>query len=211
MANNLKVDYSKESDLALVRRIEKGDDAAETVLLERFIPILGHYIRKKIDIASSDSEDVVQETVIALIRNLRSGKFDETKCGGKVGSYIFGIAKTQIRQYYKKRSRQTGREASIPSDEDLSRAVGLEKNSIETLLAESRLEAAAWLRIVKRCAKRLPLIHRVVYHLREFEGQKMKEIGEMLDLNEQQVIDKYRHARERINVCVRNQLKQGKE
>ncbi len=86
----------------LINRILKGDREAEQELLLQFIEEIKIIVRHQLADSSEYLEDLTNEICIALIENLRKGKFDPERA--KLGSYIYGIAKNKISDFRKQKT-----------------------------------------------------------------------------------------------------------
>src|SRR5215475_13718360 len=75
----------------------------ETRLVEEYrLPVLYFILRRVRD--RSIAEELTQETLLILLQAMRDNRLQEE---GKLGAYIFGIAKNLILKNYRKQSRET--------------------------------------------------------------------------------------------------------
>ena len=98
-------------DEGLLRRIIAGDEAAFTALYRRKHPAIYRFALHMSGNASI-AEDVTQEVFMTLIRDAK--RFDPAR--GTVGSFLFGVARNQVR----KRWEQNRRLVSLSDDSDRS-------------------------------------------------------------------------------------------
>src|SRR6202162_4205946 len=94
-------------DVGLLRRIVAGDEAAFTILYRRKHPGIYRFALHMSGNAAI-AEDVTQEVFMTLIRYGK--RFDPAR--GTVASFLFGIARNQVR----KRWEQNRRLGPLPAD-----------------------------------------------------------------------------------------------
>src|SRR4051812_10202642 len=81
-----------ESDRELLSRIHAGQGAALEAFYQRYMPALWRYVRARLPGDQSAAEDVLSETFLAAIRDLR--RFDGGK--GSVAGWLTGIARHKL-------------------------------------------------------------------------------------------------------------------
>lgn len=99
----------------LIDRIKMGDFEAENELFEEFkvVDRVQVMINARVQTAREDKNDLIAEVLQALILGLRNGRYDPTK--GPFGSYLWGIARNKIRDYFRRcKSRKTSAMAEEP-------------------------------------------------------------------------------------------------
>ena len=79
-----------ESNGELVSLICKGNKEAERVLLEKYWPRILKMIRYTLSKARTNCEDLANDVFMAILVNLREGKFAEKS---SLGTYVYAIAK----------------------------------------------------------------------------------------------------------------------
>lgn len=72
-----------------------ADDGAWNQLDERLRPALEIFARR-MGLAPADVADVVQESLLALMRALRDGSYDRGR--GRLRSFLFGVVRNQVKQ-----------------------------------------------------------------------------------------------------------------
>ena len=101
-------DTSKEQNALIVRKIHRGDRAAEELLCRKFTaPVQRTLIRRGLDAA--DAQDVAQETLLIVIRKLRESGLRDPE---RLPNYIFRTARNvhsagRRRAFFSKRCHQT--------------------------------------------------------------------------------------------------------
>ena len=83
---------SMESDSELLIRIRTGQGAALEVFYQRYMPALWRYIRARLPSDEAAAQDVLSETFLAAIRDLR--RFNRHK--GSVAGWLTGIARHKL-------------------------------------------------------------------------------------------------------------------
>ena len=81
-----------ESDTELLIRIRTGQGAALEAFYQRYMPALWRYIRARLPSDEAAAQDVLSETFLAAIRDLR--RFDGRK--GSVAGWLTGIARQKL-------------------------------------------------------------------------------------------------------------------
>ncbi len=86
------------SDEQLARRAKQGDREAFLTLYNRYLTRV--YSRVRSRVPPEDTEDVVQDAFIAVVRSL--GSFEERS---QFGTWVYTIVNRQIADFYRKRHR----------------------------------------------------------------------------------------------------------
>jgi RNA polymerase sigma factor (sigma-70 family) len=158
-----------ETSVALLERVRLGDSEALDVLLRRYVPALRRWARGRLprwarDMA--DTEDLVQETVIRTLRNLKTF---EHRHEGALQAYLRQAVMNRIRD----ECRRVGKRPNIGElDEDLPDQ------------GVSPLEAAVGVQAVARYEAALQLLkpeEREAIVARIEMGYSYAEIALMLD------------------------------
>lgn len=129
---------------------------------------------------TEDSNDIVQDAFMKLWENRKKVDADKAK------SWLFTTAHNALINFVKKSARTS-------SMEGLNIDRGKEdKNEFE--LKE----------IIDAALSKLPLQHKEILLLRDYEGYNYKEIGEMMDLNESQVKVYLFRARQKVKEQIKD-------
>ncbi len=167
-------------DLELSRRIEAGDPDAEEVLIEEFQPGLTAIARVRAD--ESIAADLVQETFVAALENLRGGRW---RAEGPLGAYLAAILRRQIR-----RARAFMTLPAQPGDPaeraDYDPGPGW------------WAERSEQIRRVRAALDRLPSQQRDVLTRHYLDGQSVAHIGRALRIPRGTVLSRLFHARVRL-------------
>jgi RNA polymerase sigma-70 factor, ECF subfamily len=118
----------------LVQQIRSGSSDAEQELAAQFMPRVRAFLSSRT--SNQDFvEEVTQETLMAVLRVLREGRFRNES---SVGTFIYSIARNQLAEAYRKKAR----DKSVQLPEDLDAASPLPEAPAEWRhAARSELEA----------------------------------------------------------------------
>jgi RNA polymerase sigma-70 factor, ECF subfamily len=102
---------SGDTTLRLLTRAQKGDGDAVDALFSRHVPALGLWARRRLprwarDIA--DTQDLVQETILQTIKNLRSIEY---RGKGSLQAYLRHALLNRVRNELRRASRHPAAEA----------------------------------------------------------------------------------------------------
>ena len=131
---------------ALWLRAQSGDEAAYREALLQMASRLRGYLRRRMQSAPDDVEDLVQETLLAL--HLQRGTYDATL---PVGAWVLAIARHKLVDLWRRRGRRDDLHESLDDvDEGLLLAVHEEggvRRDLEKLLLElpQAQRVAIWL------------------------------------------------------------------
>lgn len=172
---------TQEQETELVKRIYSGDARAETELFSHFDARIIRKVRFSIGTSNSDWQDLVAEIKIALLENLRDGKFDVDR-GVLLGSYVFGITMNKIRDYFKFRKKQEIISAIPPDDNELS------------VDDEPEVERQELRKILRTLLEKLKLKYKEVLYLRYYEELSINEISLKIKLPPRRVSERINYA-----------------
>jgi RNA polymerase sigma-70 factor (TIGR02943 family) len=153
------------------------------------------------------AEDAVQETFLAALKGGRSfaGRSAEK-------SWLVGILKNKISDYYRKASRETSfTDVEFYSDEESDRFVpdGLFKEAWIGELAPQEwsspgasLDSEMFWQTFRDCSGKLPKNVATVFCLREVDGVESKEICAMLNISESNLWVMLHRARMALRRCL---------
>jgi RNA polymerase sigma-70 factor (ECF subfamily) len=162
------------SDAADVARAKAGDDAAFQALVERHGRAVFR-LAYRMTGNEHDAEDVVQETFMKVHRRL--GQFEDRSA---FGSWLHRITANCAYDLLRARARQK-EDAMAPGDDDA--------DPLATLASEAPGPDRAALsgeitRRVRTAMARLSPQERAAFALRHFEERSIREIGELLGLDD---------------------------
>jgi RNA polymerase sigma-70 factor, ECF subfamily len=153
-------------DEEIVELVKKGNTEAFGEIVEKYQgPIFG-YIRKMINQAPEEAEDLSQEVLISAYENING--FEK---GRKFSSWIYRIAHNKAIDYFKKRKVKTSQ------IEDMEELLMDNKELIEDL--EIKKEEVKKLRMA---VEKLELNYREIIVLNYFEEKSYEEISDILKI-----------------------------
>ena len=170
----------------LLERIRTGEDnEAETELLTRY----GQRIEKKVNYHighyNPDSLDIISESKIAVLLSLREGRFDLSK-NIPLGSYIHGITRNKIRDYFK--NQQTDRTTTMDVIEDSSQSSDI----------SGELERKELRNIMRIYLSSLDIKFQEVLHLKFYEQLTISEISNRINLPPKRVSERIHYALKKL-------------
>jgi RNA polymerase sigma-70 factor (ECF subfamily) len=174
-----------DGDLAIARGIRRGEPWAEEELARRFRPGLAAVARIR---AGRDvADDLVQETLVIALGNLRAGRF---RGEGPLAAYL-----ARILRRLAARSRPRERWDPIPDDLPAPTECGGDPvSALERSRARRRLAAALGL---------LSDRHREVLIRHYLEEEPAGEIARTLGVPRGTVLSRLHHARRRLAAALR--------
>ncbi|MGE3180957.1 MAG: RNA polymerase sigma factor, partial [Phycisphaerae bacterium] len=182
-----------DADLFLVRAVREGDEAAWSQLIDRYQGRLISFARRMLA-ASSDAEDVVQETFIGLLRSLEN--YDE---GRSLETYLFAILRNKLHDQFRK--AKTQQRTSLESiDVTDGEPFTIDRNTpsryvegAESLEVQRQVLVDAMRTWVETCRAQNRFQELVIVEMLLVLGLRNKEVAADLDLTETAVAgDKFR-------------------
>jgi len=178
---------------------------------ERWVESYGDYLFKYALMRLRDSaraEDAVQETFLAA---LKGGKTFAGRSAEK--SWLVGILKNKICDYYRKASRETSfTDLEFYSDEENDRFIpdGLFKDGWIHELGPlewssdpgASLDSQEFWKTFHDCSTKMPKNVAAVFNLREVDGVESKEICAMLNISENNLWVMLHRARMALRRCL---------
>ena len=161
----------------IILAIQQRDNKAIFTLLYKTYFTMVKEIVKKYNGSNSDAEDVFQEMLIILIREIENGRVDELK---DLKNYIYTISKNLYINIAKKNARQNSLD-SIPERYTHDKHV---KNHMELQQSETLI-----LDIIKQLGNTCYEILKAII----FENKKQEEIAQNLGLSDRNVVKTYKN------------------
>jgi RNA polymerase sigma-70 factor (ECF subfamily) len=177
---------------------------------EGWVEVHGDYLFKYALLRLRDSsraEDAVQETFLAALKGGRSfaGRSAEK-------SWLVGILKNKIYDYYRKASRETTfTDLAFYSDEEGERFVAdgaskdgwiHERGPLEWPEPGASLDREVFWRTFHDCSNKLPKNVAAVFTLREVDGVESREICALLNISESNLWVMLHRARMALRRCL---------
>lgn len=178
-------------DKELVKRIRAGDKEAEVELFFQFNQRISRRVYLSLGAHTDDWKDIVSDIQIAVLLNLRDGKFDLNK-GTSLGSYIYAIAHNKIQDYFRAQRKQKTMYSSLSAEVNI---IVDEQSELEKEELRNRL---------RHVLSKLDLKYKQVLDLSYYEGLSVSEISRRIKLPP-------RRVSERINYAIKLLRKESKK
>lgn len=175
-----KKNYKTYSDEDLMSLFIKGDREAFKQIYERYGTFLVNYFNSKLWQDREKSEDFTQELFRKLID--RPAMFDVTK---KFKTWLFTIASNMCKNEYKRVEIRKNHRNDLPIGFEAKDCNELQDKTIDKKLFSKSLQFEL---------NKLNDKHKDVFVLRHFDGLSLKEIAEVLEINEGTVKSRLHHA-----------------
>lgn len=175
-----KKNYKSYSDEDLMSFFIKGDRKAFEQIYERYGNFLVNFFNSKLWQDREKAEDFTQELFGKIID--RPEQFDTTK---KFKTWLFTIASNMCKNEYKRVEIRKNHRNDVPEGFEAKDGKILQDETLDEKTFSDSLELEL---------KNLKEKHRDVFVLRHFDGLSMKEIAEILEINEGTVKSRLHHA-----------------
>lgn len=181
---------AEDTDQLLVKRVQKGDDTAFTMLVMRYqhkvLGLIGRFVQD-----SHEAEDVAQEAFLKAYRALPTFRGDSA-----FYTWLYRIAVNTAKNHLVSRGRRPP-----ASDLDIEEVQRGEESTIlqELESPEAALEKEDLQRAIHEAIQDLPEELRTAFSLREFSGLSYEEITQVMDCPVGTVRSRIFRAREAID------------
>ena len=192
----------KDIDLALVKRVQRGDKRAFDLLVRKYQHKIAHLVARYVR-DTSEVQDVSQEAFIKAYRGLANFRGESA-----FYTWLYRIAINTAKNYLASQARR-GDENGVDAQEaeQFDGADGLrEYASPERVLLTEEIKQT-----VHETIKELPDDLRVAISLREFEGMSYEEIAEAMECPVGTVRSRIFRAREAIDQALKPLLGRSEE
>jgi RNA polymerase sigma-70 factor (ECF subfamily) len=190
-------DYADYGEEVLVDRARMGDMTACEALMRRHNRRLYRVIRSVLK-TGSDVEDTMQDTYVAVLRNL-----DQLKGRAQFGTWLLKIGTHAALGRLRQRMRIVQLD-DLPDLDDLEPMRDLGADGAPT--PEQHVSNSEIAAIVEEAIDRLPYDYRQVFMLRTIEGLDTTETAEVLGLGEDAVRQRLHRAREMLQGDIRDRV-----
>lgn len=184
----------QDIDLALVRRVQKGDKAAFNLLVRRYQQKLSSLVSRYVS-TQADVGDVVQEAFIKAYRALPNFRGESA-----FYTWLYRIAVNSAKNYLTAQSRRPH-----TTDVDADDAEIYEGNSAlkEDASPESLLLSGEIKKVIFNTIEQLPEELRVAITLREIEGMSYEDIASIMECPVGTVRSRIFRARDAIDTKIK--------
>lgn len=182
----------------LIRRCQGGDGSAFDELVRQFQPRVFSIIRGILR-ASNDVEDVAQQVFTKVYFALDSFNFQSA-----VGTWIYKIT---VNECYDHLRKQKVRKVAILADLSEEESARIENVDTALYAGSPGLESQIALReLAGKLLARLDLEDRILLVLKEIEGYSVREVAEILGLNENTAKIRLFRARQALLAALHRRL-----
>jgi RNA polymerase sigma factor (sigma-70 family) len=182
----MDVQRSNDSDHELLCAWQGGDRRAGDRFIRRHGPALERFFRNKTT-SPTDSHDLVQEVFLALQRT--AGRAGPVATPSSVRAYLFSIARRVLCAHLRKKYKRINEALDFGS----VCVQQLEPTSVSTLLMRRR-EHRAFVEALRA----IPLDDQVLLEAKYFEALSVREIGELLAVQETTIPGRLQRAKARL-------------
>lgn len=162
--------YCSFSDEKLMLTLSKGDKRAFDELYKRYSKPLKGYFMRMLWKNESKSEDFVHDLFVKIIHNPES--FDANR---SFKTWLYSVACNMCKNEYKKQEVRKGTSTGIDQFFSISDKGVDVLNEVQMSHFGSQFE---------KCMDELKSEHQEVFSLRHMDGLSIKEIAEVLEINE---------------------------
>ncbi len=178
-----------QNEATLLNQLKSGDtkELAFKTLVELYKERLYWHIRK-IVISHDDSDDVLQNTFIKIVRNIHNFKGDS-----KLFTWMYRIATNEAITFLNSKARR-----HQISDETLQQL------TLENLEADVYFEGDEIQLKLQNAIAQLPKKQQLVFNMRYFDAIKYKDMSEILETSEGALKASYHIAVKKIKLYLSN-------
>ncbi len=189
LAARTRVDYENTQDGALVRRVQAGDQAAFSDLVERHkskvFSIIHGIVRQR-----NDVEDIAQQVFAKVYFSLKNFDFRSSLI-----TWIYKITVNECYDYLRKRKVRKLVYESDLSEDEVRRVENTEPSPERNPLIDAVLAKRDYLlKLLSRVSEE----ERMLLMMKEVEGHSVEELAEMTGMNENTIKVKLFRARQKL-------------
>jgi RNA polymerase sigma-70 factor (ECF subfamily) len=164
-----KPKYTSLSDEELMKALSKGDQRAFDELYKRFYGQLLGYFKNMLWGDREKAEDMVHDIFAKIIKN--PDYFDSDR---SFRTWLFSVASNMCKNEYKKQAVRKNTSTGVEEHRSISSSTNVLSEVQDVQFQEAFEENLA----------KMDEKHREVFALRHLEGLSMKEIAEVMEINE---------------------------
>jgi RNA polymerase sigma-70 factor, ECF subfamily len=162
--------YKRETDESLMQMLGKGDKSAFNELYSRYASALSSYFCRRLKYDKEKGADFMHDLFAKIIE--RPEMFDPTRT---FKTWLYSIANNMCINEYKKMAVRANTQNGL----DSSYAVTSHESPISELLHQKNFGSA-----LKEALEEMDDKHSEIFELRFFQELSIKEIAEVMELNE---------------------------
>ena len=183
----------REDDVQLIRKILSGDDAAFSILVEKYRKSIHALAWRKIN-DFHYAEEIMQDTFLKAYKKLPTLRNPNQFAG-----WLHVTANRLCIDWLRKQKRQQEQKLVMQSLED-TRPEEIEKSSYTHHISEQRMTESTerYHELVQKLLEKLPENERAVVTLYYLDEMSTKEIGKLLEVSVNTITSRLQRARKRL-------------
>ena len=183
----------KEDDVQLIRKILSGDDAAFSILVEKYQKSVHALAWRKIQ-DFHHAEEIMQDTFLRAYKKLPTLKNPDQFAG-----WLHVTANRLCIDWLRKQKRQQEQKLVMQSLED-TRPEEIEESSYTHHISEQRMTESTehYHKLVQKLLEKLPENERAVVTLYYLDEMSTREIGKLLGVSVNTITSRLHRARKRL-------------
>ncbi|RFC53793.1 RNA polymerase sigma factor [Brumimicrobium aurantiacum] len=179
-----RVNYNKQSDEQLVRLMAKGDERAFDMIYQRYGAKLAYFFTRKLKHDKEKGEDFMHDLFAKLID--RPELFDSSR---SFKTWIYSVANNMCINEYKKMAVRSNTINGLSPEIQVSS----DNQPLEDQLNEKNFSSD-----LEKAMSKLDEKHREVFVMRHIDGLSVKEVAEVMNINEGTVKSRLFYATKKI-------------
>lgn len=185
----------ERTEALLIADLCEGDETALAPLVEKYKRMV-YRLAMQITKNHADADDVMQETFIKVYRSIRTFRKDAA-----FETWLYRIAVNEALNFVKRkeRRRESALETAVEGEYEAATRYQAQIASDPHVHAEK----AELRHYVTKAVNSLPLKHRTVVILHEFEGLTHAEIASILNCSEGTVRSRLHYARKKLRTLLK--------
>ncbi|MDX1350377.1 MAG: RNA polymerase sigma factor [Putridiphycobacter sp.] len=175
-----RIDYSNQADEQLMLLFQKGDKKAFEHIYNRYANHLVNFFYQKLWQNQLKAEDAAQDIFTKLIVNPQL--FDAKQ---NFKTWVFSVAYNRCKNEYKKQEVRRNTNYDVPE---------YHQNASDNILSDEHLDQSEFAAALRKTLNGMAEKHALVFKLRHDDNLSMKEIAEILQINEGTVKSRLHYA-----------------
>lgn len=189
------------TEALLIADLCEGDETALAPLVERYKRMV-YRLAVQITKNHADADDVMQETFIKVYRSIHTFRRDAA-----FETWLYRIAVNEALNFVKRRERR--RECTFEAATEAEYEATARYRAQLANDPQAHAEKAELRQYVTEAVNSLPLKHRTVVILHEFEGLTHAEIASILNCSEGTVRSRLHYARKKLRTLLKPYVDAG--